>query len=83
MCPNLLEIHQTEPSSVHFQGWTASFILVLVVVFQFYNISPAVQRNVSMGALRGTVGTSITFLGHSNVVLNCEFYIGIPAYPDI
>ena len=43
----------------------------------------ALQRNVSMAAVRGAVRPSITCLGHSNVVLNCKFYIGIPGYPFI
>ena len=36
-----------------------------------------------MAAVRGAVCPSITCLGHSNVVLNCKFYIGILAYPII
>ena len=46
-------------------------------------IPPALPRNVSMAAVRGAVRPSITCLGHSNVVLNCKFYICIPAYPII
>ena len=33
--------------------------------------------------VRGAVCRSISGLGRSNVVLNCKFYIGIPAYPTI
>ena len=27
-------------------------------------------------------GAPFSCFGHSNVVLNCKFYIGIPAYPE-
>ena len=40
---------------------------------------PALQRKVSMAALQGAMHPSITCLGHSNVVSNCKFYIGLPA----
>ena len=43
----------------------------------------ALQRNVSMVALRGAVRPPITCLSHGNVVLKCKVYIGIPAYPFI
>ena len=47
------------------------------------NDTPALQQNVSMATVRGAVRPSITCLGHITVLLNCKFYIGIPAYPII
>ena len=77
-CLNYTRLNTVESISkvdqLHLLTCLSCCVLILVTTLQW---------NVSMAAVRGAVCPSITCHGHSNVVLNCEFYIGIPAYSTI
>ena len=81
-CEKYIRLNTEESISkaeqLHFHTCLSCCVPILVTAFP-----PALQRNVSMVAVRGAMRPSITCLGHSNVVLNCKGYIGIPAYPII